>query len=73
MKSFNRQSLHKIGNSPNPYEQAITIVGKALAPFDEDNLIPCFGFGDGKFNFVLFKFMICTGKYICTYTSSPAN
>ncbi|KAF3320573.1 E3 ubiquitin-protein ligase RGLG2 [Carex littledalei] len=57
MKSFNKQSLHKIGDSPNPYEQAITIVGKALAPFDEDNLIPCFGFGDatthdfGVFNF----------------------
>ncbi|KAJ3688729.1 hypothetical protein LUZ61_017893 [Rhynchospora tenuis] len=46
IKSFNNQSLHKIGDRPNPYEQAITIVGKALAPFDEDNLIPCFGFGD---------------------------
>ncbi|XP_020100010.1 E3 ubiquitin-protein ligase RGLG4-like isoform X1 [Ananas comosus] len=45
-RSFNNQSLHTIGNRPNPYEQAITIVGKALAPFDEDNLIPCFGFGD---------------------------
>ncbi|XP_072994566.1 E3 ubiquitin-protein ligase RGLG4-like [Typha latifolia] len=44
--SFNNQSLHSIGDRPNPYEQAITIVGKALAPFDEDNLIPSFGFGD---------------------------
>ncbi|XP_058072319.1 E3 ubiquitin-protein ligase RGLG4-like [Magnolia sinica] len=44
--SFRNQSLHAIGATPNPYEEAITIIGKALAPFDEDNLIPCFGFGD---------------------------
>ncbi|KAK7316149.1 hypothetical protein VNO77_34922 [Canavalia gladiata] len=46
--SFNRKSLHHIGNSPNPYEQAISIIGKTLAAFDEDNLIPCFGFGDAS-------------------------
>ncbi|GAB2254003.1 hypothetical protein Droror1_Dr00021812 [Drosera rotundifolia] len=45
-RSFNRKSLHHIGGSPNPYEQAISIIGKTLAKFDEDNLIPCFGFGD---------------------------
>ncbi|XP_077244383.1 E3 ubiquitin-protein ligase RGLG4-like isoform X1 [Tasmannia lanceolata] len=44
--SFNSQSLHAIGATPNPYEKAISIVGKTLSPFDEDNLIPCFGFGD---------------------------
>ncbi|KAK9182046.1 hypothetical protein WN944_025187 [Citrus x changshan-huyou] len=44
--SFNNRSLHAIGDTPNPYEKAITIIGKTLAPFDEDNLIPCFGFGD---------------------------
>ncbi|XP_039012255.1 E3 ubiquitin-protein ligase RGLG4-like isoform X2 [Hibiscus syriacus] len=44
--SFNNRSLHAIGDTPNPYEQAIMIIGKTLAPFDEDNLIPCFGFGD---------------------------
>ncbi|KAK4746690.1 hypothetical protein SAY87_025727 [Trapa incisa] len=47
-KSFNRQSLHHIGSGLNPYEQAISIVGKTLAAFDEDNLIPCFGFGDAS-------------------------
>ncbi|KAE9587343.1 putative transcription factor C2H2 family [Lupinus albus] len=44
--SFHRKSLHYIGNSPNPYEQAISIIGHTLSSFDEDNLIPCFGFGD---------------------------
>ncbi|XP_051125923.1 E3 ubiquitin-protein ligase RGLG4 [Andrographis paniculata] len=44
--SFNNRSLHAIGSVPNPYEKAITVIGKTLAPFDEDNLIPCFGFGD---------------------------
>ncbi|KAI3818120.1 hypothetical protein L1987_11923 [Smallanthus sonchifolius] len=46
IKSFNRRSLHSIGVLQNPYEQAISIIGKTLAAFDEDNLIPCFGFGD---------------------------
>ncbi|XP_062158196.1 E3 ubiquitin-protein ligase RGLG4 isoform X2 [Alnus glutinosa] len=44
--SFNNRSLHAIGDTPNPYEKAISIIGKTLAPLDEDNLIPCFGFGD---------------------------
>ena len=45
--SFNRKSLHAIGKRQNPYEQAISIIGRTLSPFDEDDLIPCFGFGDG--------------------------
>ncbi|KAJ9168556.1 hypothetical protein P3X46_020062 [Hevea brasiliensis] len=44
--SFNNRSLHAIGDTPNPYEKAISIIGKTLAPFDDDNLIPCLGFGD---------------------------
>ncbi|XP_042036306.1 E3 ubiquitin-protein ligase RGLG2-like [Salvia splendens] len=47
-KSYNRLSLHHIGDGLNPYEQAITIVGKTLAAFDDDNLIPCYGFGDAS-------------------------
>ncbi|KAH0450676.1 hypothetical protein IEQ34_021368 [Dendrobium chrysotoxum] len=34
------------GDKPNPYEEAISIIGNTLAPFDEDNLITSFGFGD---------------------------
>ncbi|XP_068639016.1 E3 ubiquitin-protein ligase RGLG2-like isoform X2 [Aristolochia californica] len=48
IRSFNRQSLHHIGDTPNPYEQAISIIGRTLSAFDEDNLIPCFGFGDAS-------------------------
>ncbi|KAF8028954.1 hypothetical protein BT93_E1583 [Corymbia citriodora subsp. variegata] len=47
-RSFNRRSLHHIGDGLNPYEQAISIIGKTLAAFDEDNLIPCYGFGDAS-------------------------
>eukprot|EP00268_Persea_americana_P006160 TRINITY_DN12192_c0_g1_i1.p1 TRINITY_DN12192_c0_g1~~TRINITY_DN12192_c0_g1_i1.p1 ORF type:complete len:413 (+),score=65.65 TRINITY_DN12192_c0_g1_i1:179-1417(+) len=48
--SFHRRSLHAIGGQtgPNPYEQAISIIGRTLSPFDEDNMIPCFGFGDAS-------------------------
>ncbi|KAL3751816.1 hypothetical protein ACJRO7_012622 [Eucalyptus globulus] len=47
-RSFHRQSLHDIDHGQNPYEQAISIIGKTLSTFDEDNLIPCFGFGDAS-------------------------
>ncbi|XP_072999228.1 E3 ubiquitin-protein ligase RGLG2-like [Typha latifolia] len=46
--SFSGRSLHYIGDTPNPYEQAISIIGRTLSKFDEDNLIPCFGFGDAS-------------------------
>jgi hypothetical protein len=46
--SFGRKSLHAISATPNPYEQAISIIGRTLSPFDDDNLIPCFGFGDAS-------------------------
>ncbi|KAJ0828713.1 putative von Willebrand factor, type A, copine, von Willebrand factor A-like domain superfamily [Helianthus annuus] len=48
MRSYNGRSLHSVGALQNPYEQAISIIGQTLAAFDEDNLIPCFGFGDAS-------------------------
>ncbi|XXG80118.1 hypothetical protein AAC387_Pa09g1056 [Persea americana] len=45
-RSFHHRSLHHISDFPNPYEQAISIIGRTLSAFDEDSLIPCFGFGD---------------------------
>ncbi|KAL0353342.1 UNVERIFIED_CONTAM: E3 ubiquitin-protein ligase RGLG2 [Sesamum angustifolium] len=45
-ESFNGRCLHHSGEGLNPYEHAISIIGRTLSAFDEDNLIPCFGFGD---------------------------
>lgn len=48
-KSFAGRSLHHIFNSTrrlNPYQRVVQIISKTLEPFDEDNLIPAYGFGD---------------------------
>jgi hypothetical protein len=47
-RTFGGKSLHDLkGHSgPNPYERAIDILGRTLAPFDDDHLIPAYGFGD---------------------------
>lgn len=47
--SFGGRSLHSVGETPNPYEEAISSIGQTLAGFDDDDLIPCYGFGDSKF------------------------
>ncbi|CAL5327354.1 unnamed protein product [Camellia sinensis] len=46
--SFQGRSLHHIGDEQNPYEQAISIIGRTLSGFHDNNLIPCFGFGDAS-------------------------
>ncbi|GLC36205.1 hypothetical protein PLESTB_001368600 [Pleodorina starrii] len=43
---FGGKSLHAIGDVPSPYEDAISAIGKTLSAFDDDGLIPCYGFGD---------------------------
>jgi len=46
-KTFNGLSLHNCDPGViNPYMQVISIMGKTLEPFDDDKLIPAFGFGD---------------------------
>lgn len=46
-RSFGGKSLHAISNQiQNPYQQVISIIGRTLEIFDEDKLIPSYGFGD---------------------------
>jgi len=45
-KTFGGNSLHALGHTMNPYQEVISIVGKTLEVFDDDKLIPVFGFGD---------------------------
>ena len=46
-KSFGGKCLHDISTGTrNPYEIVIEALGRCLEPFDDDNLIPVFGFGD---------------------------
>ena len=45
--SFDRKSLHTISKTKrNPYQRVITTIASTLSDFDEDNLIPAYGFGD---------------------------
>ncbi len=47
-KSFEHRSLHHIfkNKRTNPYQKVICSIAETLAPFDNDNLIPVYGFGD---------------------------
>ncbi|KAK2947179.1 putative Mitogen-activated protein kinase [Blattamonas nauphoetae] len=43
--SFGGRCLHDVTVS-NPYTEVIQILGETLEPFDDDHIIPTFGFGD---------------------------
>ncbi|DBA02832.1 TPA: hypothetical protein N0F65_006622 [Lagenidium giganteum] len=48
-RSFQGRCLHDIdpnGLVLNPYQSVISVIGRVLEPFDDDNIIPAFGFGD---------------------------
>ncbi|KAK2948201.1 putative E3 ubiquitin-protein ligase RGLG5 [Blattamonas nauphoetae] len=44
-KTFGGRSLHDT-TTKNPYEEVIEILGRTLERFDDDKIIPAFGFGD---------------------------
>jgi len=46
-KTFGGKCLHHISSTGlNPYQTVISIMGKTLEAFDDDKLIPAYGFGD---------------------------
>ena len=46
-RTFAGRCLHQCDSRwLNPYEEVISVIGRTLAPLDEDNLIPFYGFGD---------------------------
>jgi len=44
--SFGGRCLHSFEGPPNPYLVALSLIARTLEDFDDDNLIPCYGFGD---------------------------
>jgi len=48
MKSGAGQSLHSLDGPPNPYLVTLSLVARTLEAFDDDHLIPCYGFGDSS-------------------------
>lgn len=46
-RTYDGFSLHDVTQpKANPYQQTICILGETLEPFDDDGIIPAFGFGD---------------------------
>ena len=45
-RTYGRNMHSIIPNNPNPYMRVMDVMGRALAPYDDDGLIPVFGFGD---------------------------
>ena len=45
-RTFGGKSLHALSpHHVNPYEKCLDVISRTLAPFDDDDLIPAFGFG----------------------------
>jgi len=47
-ETFGGRCLHATNGPPNPYHRVIDVIGRTLEDFDDDRLIPAFGFGDAS-------------------------
>lgn len=47
-RTFQNKCLHDTSTGSNPYIDAFQIISRTLSAFDDDERIPCYGFGDGK-------------------------
>lgn len=45
-RSFGGRCLHDLARHKNPYQQTLSVLARTLEEFDDDKLIPAFGFGD---------------------------
>ena len=46
LRTYGRNMHSIIPSNPNPYMRVMDIMARTLEPFDDDGLIPVFGFGD---------------------------
>jgi len=65
-KTFNAKSLHTLDpDNMNPYQCVISVIGRTLENFDDDQLIPVYGFGDSttsdKTVFPFYEDKVCFG------------
>ena len=50
-RTYQGKSLHSLSSSSeNPYEKCLNIISRVLNPFDDDDLIPLYGFGCSRTN-----------------------
>ena len=47
-RSFGGRCLHDVSFRTNPYREAIRVIGRTLEVFDDDKLIPAYGFGTAE-------------------------